>query len=189
MPFTITWLKLHRWTSNPVKLASSLLGPWTRVHRPRGLVILPPPPRALSEAMEDHLYDGELGSHAMVWRGIASDGYLCSERVTLHGVVGGGRYVLPGACTPENGWTLNGVQFQVENILGRHLLCLERGADGSWVLECESDGQVMLSAGRVIAVKSRLWEVADRKMNLILAADSDHRVWVELGIQELPFTG
>ena len=74
----------------------------------------------------------QLGSHTMAWRGIASDGYLCSERVTLHGVVGGGRYALPGACTPENGWTLNGVQFQVENILGRHLLCLERGADGSW---------------------------------------------------------
>ena len=125
----------------------------------------------------------------MAWRGIASDGYLCSERVTLHGVVGGGRYALPGACTPENGWTLNGVQFQVENILGRHLLCLERGADGSWVPERESDGRVMLSAGRVIAVKSRLWEVADRKMDLILAADSDHRVWVELGIKELPFTG
>ena len=47
----------------------------------------------------------------------------------------------------------------------------------------------MLSAGRVIAVKSRLREMADRKMDLILAADSDHRVWVELGIKELPFTG
>ena len=84
----------------------------------------------------------------MAWRGIASDGYLCSERVTLHGAVGGGRYALPGACTLENGWTLNGVQFQVDNILGCHLLCLERGADGSWVPERESDGQVMLSTGR-----------------------------------------
>ena len=38
-------------------------------------------------------------------------------------------------------------------------------------------------------MKSRLWEVADKKMDLILAADSEQRVWVELGIRELPFVG
>ena len=113
-----------------------------------------------------------------------------SERVTLHGAVGGGRYALPGACTPENGWTLNGVQFQVENILGCHLLCLEQGADGSWVPARDSDGQVVESKGRVIAVHRRgFGEVADKKMDLILAADCYHQVWVELGDKELPFTG
>ena len=44
-------------TSKPVKLASSLLGPWTRVHRPRGLVILPPPPGAAMPQKQKHEKD------------------------------------------------------------------------------------------------------------------------------------
>ena len=69
------------------------------------------------------------------------------------------------------------------------MLCLVPLADGAWGVELGSDGRPTFSMGRVVAVKSRGWEVADRKMDLILAADSRGRVWVELGDEELPFVG
>ena len=69
------------------------------------------------------------------------------------------------------------------------MVCLVPLADGAWVAEPGLDGQPTFSAGRVTAVKSRMWEVVDKKMDLVLAADSRWRVWVELGDEELPFVG
>ena len=56
-------------------------------------------------------------------------------------------------------------------------------------MELDDEGRPSCSVGKVVAVKSRSWEVADRGMDLRLAADDEGKVWFIFGEEELPFVG
>ena len=83
-------------------------------------------------------------------------------RVTIHGSMTGAQYCFPGPANAANGWTVPGNVFQVENILGRHLVFLTYDAEGNKIIMKNDDGTVVLS--RIVSAVLRGGVVADPEM-------------------------
>ena len=109
-------------------------------------------------------------------------------RVTIHGSMTGAQYCFPGPANAENGWTVPGNKFQVEDVLGCYLVYLTYDADGNKIIKKNDDGTPVLSEEKVAAVL-RGDIVADRKMYLELAADENSCVFVTFGETVVPYEG
>ena len=109
-------------------------------------------------------------------------------RVTIHGSLTGAQYCFPGPANAENGWTVPGNIFQVENVVGCYLVYLTYDADGNKIIKKNDDGTPVLSEEKVAAVL-RGDVVADRKMYLELAADDNSCVFVTFGETVMPYEG
>ena len=107
-------------------------------------------------------------------------------RVTIHGP-SGAQYCFPGPANAENGWTVPGNVFQVENVLGRYLVCLTYDADGNKIIMKNDDGTPVLSEKVSAVLRGSV--VADPKMYLELAADGNRCVFVTFGDTVVPYAG
>ena len=126
---------------------------------------------------------------AVTSEAVASMSFGSKARVSIYGVDNGEQYCFPGPASAENGWTVPGEAFQVEHILGRRLICLEKKApNGNMVLKRQADNEFALT-DKVMGVRTTTGDIADKKMDLILAADSNKRVWVYCGVGILRFRG
>ena len=108
-------------------------------------------------------------------------------RVTIHGP-SGAQYCFLGPANAENGWTVPGNIFQVENVVGCYLVYLTYDADGNKIIKKNDDGTPVLSEEKVSAVL-RGSVVADPKMYLELAADDNSCVLVTFGETAVPYEG
>ena len=96
-------------------------------------------------------------------------------------------YFFPGPANAANGWTVPGNVFQVENILGRHLVFLTYDAEGNKIIMKNDDGTPVLTEEVSAVLRGNV--VADPKMYLALAADEDSCVFVHFGDDVLPYAG
>ena len=76
----------------------------------------------------------------------------------------------------------------MKNLLEHRLVRLDDGSDGSKTFKREDNGTPVISA-KVSAVVMPEKYVADRHMELALAADTEKRVFVIFGDQVLPYRG
>ena len=101
-------------------------------------------------------------------------------RVSIHRWDSGEQYCFPGPSSAENGWTVPGKVFQIENNLGCHLICLEKAPDGNMILKRQAENEFVL-IDKVSAVFTSTGDIADKTTDLNLVMDIDKCVWVYCG--------
>ena len=66
-------------------------------------------------------------------------------RIKLTGALNGRRYCLAGAATEDNGWTIPGEKFTMQELRGERLIVLDDAEGGGLRLAKESNGEPRLT--------------------------------------------